>query len=127
MNTPPPPGVQMAITSPRASVNDHPIAPMDWPGADREWSRKLAEVMNNIILGRTNNTGTVTLTANDTTTTIADKRLGPKSVITFMPTTANAAAAMTSIYVSSRGKQTATVTHDNTADVDRTLSYAIQG
>jgi len=117
----------MANVSPRASVNDHPTAPQDWPELNREWVRKVAEILNNVMLGRTNNTGTVTLTANDTTTTIADKRLGPKSVLTFMPTTANAATAMTSIYVSSRGKQTATLTHDNTADVDRTLSYAIQG
>ncbi len=115
----------MANTSPHASNRDHPIAPMDWPGADREWSRKLAETINNIMVGRLNNGGTVTLTANATTTTLADKRIGANSIITFSPTTANAATATANLYVSATGKQTATLTHANTADADKTFNYAI--
>ena len=117
----------MANTSPRASVNDHPTAPQDWPELNREWVRKVAEILNNVMLGRTNNTGTVTLDANSATTTLTDKRLGPKSVITFMPTTANGAAAMTNLYVSARGKQTATLTHSNTADADKSFNFSISG
>jgi hypothetical protein len=117
----------MANTSPRASLRDHPVAPMDWPGEDREWSRKLAEVMNNMTVGRTNNTGTVTLTAASATTTLTDARLGATSVVTFMPTTANAATDLANLYVSARGKQTATLTHTNNAEADRTYGYSISG
>ena len=117
----------MANVSPRASVNDHPLAPQDWPELTREWGRKTAEVLNNLMVGRSNNTGTITLTANSATSTLTDPRLGPKSVITFMPTTANGATATGNLYVSARGKQTATLTHTNNAEVDRSFSYAIQG
>lgn len=115
----------MAISSPRASTRDHPIAPVQWFGEDSEHIRKVAEVINNLIVGRTNATGTVTLTQSDTTTTLTDTRIGPNTVITFQPTTANAATATGNLYVSSIGKQTATLTHANTADADKTFKYVL--
>lgn len=117
----------MAINSPRASVKDHPVAPQDWPNLDREWLRKVAEVLNNALLGRTNNTGKVTLAASTTTTTITDKRIGAGTKITLSPTTANAATATANAYVSSVGKETATLTHANNAETDRTFGYVLNG
>lgn len=50
-------------------------------------SRAVAEVVNNIMDGKTNNTGTVTLaTGGATTTTITDARIGVDSVILLSPT-----------------------------------------
>lgn len=49
--------------------------------------REISEVVNNIMNGKTNNTGTVTLaTSGATTTTINDARIGYDSVILLSPT-----------------------------------------
>lgn len=49
--------------------------------------RSVAEVVNGIMNGKTNNTGSITLaTGNATTTTITDARIGVDSVILLMPT-----------------------------------------
>lgn len=95
--------------------------------------RRVGQVVNSIMLGKTNNISftPVTLTANDTTTTVTESagRLGENTLIIFSPTTANAATAMTKIYVSSRDVENKqfTITHDNTADVDRTFNYILVG
>ena len=53
--------------------------------------RSVAEVVNGIMNGKTNNTGSITLaTGGATTTTITDRRIGPDSIILFMPLTAAA-------------------------------------
>jgi len=55
--------------------------------------RAVAEIVNGIMDGKTNNTGTVTLaTANATTTTITDARIGIDSVILLAPSSAAAFA-----------------------------------
>lgn len=53
--------------------------------------RTVAEVVNGIMNGKTNNTGTITLaTGGATTTTITDRRIGPDSIILLTPLTAAA-------------------------------------
>lgn len=90
--------------------------------------REISEVVNNIMNGKTNNTGTVTLAvASATTTTINDERIGYDSIITFMPTTANAASALTNLYVSAKTKGSATLTHSANVAADKTYSYIIVG
>lgn len=89
--------------------------------------RDVYEIVNSLRDGKVNSTGSVTLTASSATTTVSDLRAGQDSVILFMPTTANAAAAIGGLYVSSRGKQTFTLTHANNAQTDRTFSYAVLG
>ena len=55
--------------------------------------RSVAEIVNNIMNGKTNNTGTVTLaTGGALTTTLTDRRIGPESVIVFVPASAAAFA-----------------------------------
>lgn len=100
--------------------------PVTWRD-EVEHRRKLAEGVNGLIDGRSNNSGTFTLTENDTTTTVTDGRVGTDSIILWMPTTANAAAeiAVGGMYVSARGDGTFTVTHANNAQTDRDFSYAI--
>lgn len=90
--------------------------------------REISEVVNNIMNGKTNNTGTVTLAvASATTTTINDERIGYNSIITFMPTTANAASELTNLYVSAKTKGSATLTHSANVSADKTYSYIIVG
>jgi hypothetical protein len=90
--------------------------------------REISEVVNGIMQGKTNNTGTVTLAVSSaTTTTINDERIGYNSIITFMPTTANAASALTNLYVSAKTKGSATLTHSANTSADKTYSYIIVG
>lgn len=102
--------------------------PLNWPNLE-EWVRILAQAVRNILDGKINATGTVTLTASSATTTLSDRRIGPDSVILFMPTTANAAAEVGAggLYVSARTDESATITHANNAQTDRTFGYAVLG
>lgn len=93
----------------------------------RDSLRRIAVVVNGILAGKQNNVTTVTLTPNAGSTVISDPRLGAGSHISLTPTTANAAAVVASTYVSSRGKQTATITHPNNANVDKTFTIEITG
>jgi hypothetical protein len=87
--------------------------------------RNIAEVVNNAMNGKTNNTGTITLAASTTTTTITDERLGFDSVILLSPLTANAAAQTP--YVSTKAKGSAVITHTSTAHTDLNFDYIIVG
>ena len=91
--------------------------------------RQVAEVVNRALDGGINATGSVTLTASAASTVVADKRLSATSFFALMPTTANASAEAGNgtIYVSSQGKQTLTLTHANNGQTDRTFRYVILG
>ncbi|MGB2167217.1 MAG: hypothetical protein ACPH3M_08300, partial [Candidatus Puniceispirillales bacterium] len=69
--------------------------------------------------GKLNCTGDVNLTANVTTTVKNDPLCGSNSVIMLMPTTANAAGAISTTYVSARSNGSFTLTHANNAQTDR--------
>ena len=86
-----------------------------------------ARVINSLLLGKTNNVSSITLTANSATTTITDPRLTYASFIGLTATTANAAVATANVYVSARGDGTATLTHTNNAQTDRTFAMLIVG
>jgi hypothetical protein len=59
-----------------------------WTGGD---PRQVAEIVNNLVEGKSNNTGEVTLaTGNATTTTINDERIGYNSIILLTPISAAA-------------------------------------
>lgn len=102
--------------------------PTTWREA-AEWSRFLATAINQLMEGRSNGFGTVTLTANQATTTLTDVRIGTDTVLSFMATTANAAAEIGAggLYVGTITGGSATITHANNAQVDRTFTYSIQG
>lgn len=102
-----------------------PMVPKE--GEIKDLVRRIADAVNNILRGKTNNTGEVTLTANTTTTTLEDIRIGINSVLTLQPTTANAATAKANVYFGSPGDGSVTLTHANNAQTDRTFKYAIHG
>jgi hypothetical protein len=91
--------------------------------------REISQVVNNLLDGKSNNTGTFTCTASAATTAVTDFRAGKSSIILLMPQTANAAAEVGNgtIYVSTRAKQSFTVTHANNAQTDRTFGYVVIG
>jgi len=91
--------------------------------------REVSQVVNNILEGKLNSTGSFTCTASAATTAVTDFRVGKESVILLMPTTANAASELGAgtIFVSTRAKQSFTVTHANNAQTDRTFDYVVIG
>ena len=82
-----------------------------------------------IHIGKLACTGTVTLTANATSTTVADVRAGAFSFVGLSPLTANAASAQAAgnVFLSTRAKQQFVLTHPNSASVDKTFTYVVLG
>ena len=89
--------------------------------------RAVAEIVNGIMDGKTNNTGTVILAQSATTTTLTDARIGIESVILFTPTSSHAAAAMAHLFISAQTTGSATITHRNTGHNDLNFQYIIVG
>jgi len=90
--------------------------------------REVAEVVNNLVEGKSNNTGEVTLAvASATTTTIYDERIGYNSVMLLMPTTANAASVMSTTYIGTTNKGNAVITHTANTLTDKKYRYIIVG
>lgn len=97
-----------------------------------EWCRLIAAKVNQILRGKTNNVGEVTLNASSTTTVVnvAVGVFGEKTVFLFDPVTDNAAQHMTTkFYVSSRSPDTGsyTITHGSAPHTDMTYRVAYVG
>ena len=100
----------------------------------KEHLRRVARAINGVLQGKLNALATVTLTANSAATTFSDPRITSNSFLGFMPTTANAAAALAGLYVSATQAPTGTMTagtatlnHANNAQVDKTFKVLIIG
>lgn len=89
--------------------------------------REVFEAIEQILLGRLNNVGTITLTENVTTSTITNRIIHENSVITFSSKTANAATELANLYISAKANGSATITHSNLSSTDRTYDYVIHG
>lgn len=83
-----------------------------------------ANVVNGILDGKVNSTGSVTLTNSSATTTLSDDRIGDDSVILFMPTSSDASTV--TIHVTGRQKGQATLNHAS-ATTTRSFDYVIFG
>lgn len=75
--------------------------------------RAVAEVVNNIMDGKTNNTGSVSFTLHATSTVIDDARINANTVILLMPKSLLAAEEIPHSFISSRTNGSATITHRN--------------
>lgn len=103
---------------------------MTYPGITKEWDKELfpqevKRIVNNILNGKLNATGTFTVTNGTTTTTIEDRNCTADSVILWMALDADSSDT-TSFYISDRDKFEFTITHDNSVN-DRNYSYVIIG
>ena len=94
-----------------------------------EWQRLSAEVINGLMDGRDNATGTLTLAINVATTTLIDRRIGPDTIVDPVATTANAAAEIATLFQTrpnvTRGQ--AVLNHVNSATADRTFAFSLRG
>lgn len=96
---------------------------------EKEHRRQIAQMLNDQVnRGKFNCTVSVTLAVSPaTTTTLTDERIGYGSYIDFMPTTASAATAKASIYVTNRIKGSLTINHAANAAIDQTFTVVILG
>lgn len=100
--------------------------PVNWSDT-KDLLRKIASSVNGILDGKINAIGSVTLTASATSTVVSERRCGTGSVILLMPTTANAAGALSTTYIGTTTKESFTITHASAATIDRTFKYVILG
>lgn len=89
-----------------------------------ESPRDVARVVNQILDGKINSVGTVTLGTGTTTTLVSDYRCSVNSNVLLMPTSANAAAETPWVTVA---KQQFTVTHSSATTTDRSFGYVVLG
>lgn len=87
---------------------------------------QMEQAIIELIRGRSNAVGQLTLTASATTTVVSNKNASPTSKIFLSPTTSNAAAAIGTTYISAKAVGEFTVTHANNAQTDRVFDYLIQ-
>jgi len=106
--------------------NQFPQVPLSIPDTGQHL-RLVSTSLNNTINGKLNSTGTITLSASATSTTLTDARIGGNSVILFMPTTANGRTALNGLHVSARANGSATLTHASSSNTDQNLSYCVIG
>ena len=121
---------QQKFPSTGSYINDH-----------QNLLRRVTSTIHNIMQGKTNNTGEITLGASAATTDVNLTKgdLTPTTVINFMPTTANAAAEIGAgtMYVSSVNADAASsgtlakfsfrITHANNAQTDRIFKFTLIG
>lgn len=94
-------------------------------GGDRP--ENVARAVNQLLLGKLNCTLAVTLRASNTTTVLSDPRINATTVFLFDPRTPHAATEIygATMYVSAVSKGSATITHANNAQTDRTFAAAL--
>jgi hypothetical protein len=88
--------------------------------------REISEVVNNLVNGKSNNTGYFSTTASATSTIIYNERIGTDSAILFTPMDDKAASEMAKLYVGTRTQGQAVIEHDSNAHVC-TFMYIIVG
>ena len=120
----------MPITSPRATERGFPIAPLRWSmDSLEEWVREVTAVVNGLMDGQHNATGTITLTVSSATSTLADRRIGRNTKVVLVATTANAAAAVGGLSQTfpNAALGAAVLNHANDANADKSFAYVLQG
>jgi len=97
-----------------------------FPGSIETAWHVLRVAFNSMLAGKLNCTGSVTLTASATSTTLTDTRIGGSSVILFCPTTDDARTSGVP-KVSAKADGSATLGHTSDASTTRTYDYVVIG
>ena len=88
--------------------------------------RDISTVVNGLIEGKSNNTGSFSTAVSTTTTTLSDERIGFNSVIVIMPLDSNSAAELIDVYFDTFAQGSCTV-HHGSHGVARNYRYIIVG
>jgi len=100
---------------------------MPWLHRNEKDLYKYALAIQQLFKGRVNCTGEVTLRASQTTTVVESNIVTATDTIVLSPTTANAAGALATTYISAIGDGDFTITHASAVSTDRTFRYALFG
>lgn len=88
--------------------------------------REISEIVNNLVEGKSNNTGDFTTTQSATSTILYNERIGYNSVILFTPMNDKAAFEMASLYVQTLNKGSAVIAHGS-HNFDCIFKYIVVG
>jgi len=80
-------------------------------------AREISEVVNNLVDGKSNNTGYFSTTASATSTVIYNERIGFDSAIIFTPMDDKSASEMAKLYIGTRSQGQVVIEHDSNAHV----------
>lgn len=110
-----------------ASTQGSVAVPVYEPDEDAH-RKRISEWSKEVMRGKLNNVGSITLATGTTTTTVTDDRVGIHSFVGMMPTTANAASAQAlgSMFIVP-GSGSFIITHNNSASADKTFTYCVLG
>jgi hypothetical protein len=89
--------------------------------------RRVVLAVNELGRGRSNATGEFTLATSTTSTTVTAPNCSAGSVVLIVPKTANAAAALSTTFISAVNNGSFTVTHAASDQTDRTFGYECRG
>tara|TARA_Y100000310_G_scaffold329437_1_gene399277 strand:- start:2768 stop:3112 length:345 start_codon:yes stop_codon:yes gene_type:complete len=113
------------------AIEKHPwvVTPDPADGALKLWRRSVALAVDLLRRGKIQPIGSVTLTANAATTTLADPNIGGNSIILLDARTANAAAeeGAGTLYKDAPGDGSIVINHANNVQTDRTFQYVVLG
>lgn len=102
--------------------------PKFWANNDEAIRKLVLQTVGDLLRGKTNNTFDVTLTASVTTTTLETELSTEDSLAFLVPKTATAATAIGAGAVRTQCLVgSVVITHDSTADTDRTFGLLIVG
>jgi len=90
---------------------------------------RIVAAVRQLMQGRSNATGSVTLSPNAASTSVAAPSCAPGAQVFLFPTTAHAAAELGNgtLYVSAVATRAFTLTHADNTQTDRTFSYVCLG
>lgn len=106
-------------------VERYPRVPLSWPGSLKEHLLKIAQAVNGLLVGQTNNTQEITLDASATETEVTENAAHPNVTPILVPKTANAAAATGIWFEAFQGR--VVIHHDSSPATDRTFSLLLFG
>ena len=117
---------QPPAPAPALVVTGYPAVPLWQTSSPQTWSARIGDILSKVQQGKQNVTLKITLAAG-TSTVVIDPRISATSALTFTPLTADAAAILSSIYVSAQRAGRATLIYSSTAKTDCTFTLLIQG
>ena len=88
---------------------------------------RIVQAVIELVSGRHNSSGTVSLAINTTTTVVTAPNCSKKSSPQISPMTAHAATALATSWISSIDNGSFTLTHANNTQADRTFSWTATG
>ena len=89
--------------------------------------RRVVDSIIQLVTGRQNSVGDITLRSDQTTTVVTFQNCSKDCRVFLSPRTANAAAALSTTYISSIMQGSFVITHANNAQTDRTFGFLCIG